>query len=144
MYVLCDPFHALLNVQLNLNIVEVHSIFSHYPFAFWFCEFNKRNMFDKFIRNPNLYKGCPLKRLFSYITLHYEKALEMRGFFNTNFFVGAYYMRMHITPLITPLKIINFCRILCLMLFSSQNSNNFYVRLLWSWITFKCLRMQYW
>ena len=38
-----------------------------------------------------------------------------------NFFVGAYYMRMHITPLITPLKIINIYRILCLMLFFSQN-----------------------
>ena len=61
-----------------------------------------------------------MKRLFSYITLHYEKALEMRGFLCTNFFVGAYYMRMHITPLITPLKIINICRILCLMLFPAK------------------------
>lgn len=142
MCVLCDPFHALLNVQLNLNIVEVHSIFSHHPFSFWFCEFNKRNMFDKFIRNPNLYKGWPLKRLS--LTLHYIMKKLWRCVDFNNFFVGAYYMRMHITPLITPLKIINIYRILCLMLFFSQNSNNFYVRLLWSWITFKCLRMQYW
>lgn len=142
MCVLCDPFHALLNVQLNLNIVEVHSIFSHYPFAVCFCEFNKRNMFDKFIRNPNLYRGWPLKRLFSYITLHYEKALEMRGF-QQLFCWCILHENAHYTPDYTP-EIINICRILCLMLFSSQNSNNFYVRLLWSWITFKCLRMQYW